>query len=340
VTGPTPPLLTPAAGGELRAAVGRIAARLAGPGATVGPVTIRPGAYASSHLVAEVRVAVGRRRYRMLVKDVGPRSATAPVRGVAPRFVTDPDREVRVYTDVLARAELGTPRFLGSASGRGRRWLVLEFIPGRPLAEVGSLGVWEQAAAWVARFHTRFPARRVPRSVLPSLTRVDGGWLTRWASRAVRFVRGAAPADRVRVLRRVAREYDRVADGVLAWPAALIHGDYFPANILVARDARAGGRVCPVDWESAAVGPGLLDLAAVTAGGWTEGERSNLAAAYYDALPRRDRPNPLAFREAFRWCRLHLAVQRLGWAAGWSPPAHQAHDWLDDVVRLADRFGL
>jgi thiamine kinase-like enzyme len=30
-----------------------------------------------------------------------------------------------------------------------------------------------------------------------------------------------------------------------------------------------GWRVCPVDWEMAAVGPGLIDLAALTAGWWT-----------------------------------------------------------------------
>jgi aminoglycoside phosphotransferase (APT) family kinase protein len=42
--------------------------------------------------------------------------------------------------------------------------------------------------------------------------------------------------------------------------------------------------VCPVDWEMAAVGPGLVDLAALSAGGWTAPEREALALAYYAAL--------------------------------------------------------
>jgi thiamine kinase-like enzyme len=108
--------------------------------------------------------------------------------------------------------------------------------------------------------------------------------------------------------------------------------------------AETGGevRICPVDWEMAAVGSGLLDLAALTAGQWTEEERTALALAYYGALPpaARQTLDEPAFLEALDWCRLQLAVQWLGWAPGWSPPAEHAHDWLGEALHLAGRLGL
>ena len=39
-------------------------------------------------------------------------------------------------------------------------------------------------------------------------------------------------------------------------------------------------------------------------------------------------------------CRLHLAVQYVGWATTWSPPADQRQDWLAEAVSLARKLGL
>jgi thiamine kinase-like enzyme len=53
-----------------------------------------------------------------------------------------------------------------------------------------------------------------------------------------------------------------------------LDGEYYASNIVV-----AGQRVCPVDWELAGAGPGLLDLAALTTG-WSYADRAAIAAAY------------------------------------------------------------
>jgi hypothetical protein len=39
-------------------------------------------------------------------------------------------------------------------------------------------------------------------------------------------------------------------------------------------------------------------------------------------------------------CRLHLAVQWLGWSPGWAPPMAHAHDWLADARELGERLDL
>jgi hypothetical protein len=39
-------------------------------------------------------------------------------------------------------------------------------------------------------------------------------------------------------------------------------------------------------------------------------------------------------------CRLQLAVQLLGWARQWTPPATHTQDWLGETFYVADRLGL
>lgn len=88
------------------------------------------------------------------------------------------------------------------------------------------------------------------------------------------------------------------------------------------RETASGPTVCPVDWEMAAVGPGLLDLAAL-ASGWTEGEVDRLTRAYYTAAN--------GSLDAVQW---------LGWASGWQPPPEHVHDWLTSAMTLAEKLKL
>jgi Phosphotransferase enzyme family len=53
--------------------------------------------------------------------------------------------------------------------------------------------------------------------------------------------------------------FEDVVTLLLASPPTVIHGEYYPMNILV-----DGGTVYPIDWESAAVAAGEIDLAALT----------------------------------------------------------------------------
>ena len=74
-----------------------------------------------------------------------------------------------------------------------------------------------------------------------------------------------------------------------SFPRTFVHGELYPSNVLVVRDDRHP-RVCPIDWEMAAIGPGLIDLAALV-GGWDPPERERLVAAYLSGLARgRRRP--------------------------------------------------
>ena len=79
-------------------------------------------------------------------------------------------------------------------------------------------------------------------------------------------------------------------------------------------------RICPVDWELAGVGPGPIDLAALTAGGWTGAQRQELTGAYLEGCGDLYRAKS-SFDRALTAGWLQLAVQWLGWSPGWRPPA-------------------
>ena len=106
---------------------------------------------------------------------------------------------------------------------------------------------------------------------------------------------------------------------------------------------RGGGevRVCPIDWENAAVGPGIVDLAALTTGAWTVSEREQIARGYVEqASALGHDPDETRLLEALELARLHLAVQWLGWDPSWTAPAEHRHDWLREAVEIARALGL
>src|SRR5207247_11017471 len=121
----------------------------------------------------------------------------------------------------------------------------------------------------------------------------------------------------------------------------LSHVEFYSSNILVQK-ARDTIRVWPVDWEMAATGPGLIDLAALTAGNWTDKEKTDLALTYHEALQANGggAPGPEEFLVALDCCRLHLAVRWLGWSPQWSPPPEHAQNWLQEALRLAEKLNL
>jgi aminoglycoside phosphotransferase (APT) family kinase protein len=148
-----------------------------------------------------------------------------------------------------------------------------------------------------------------------------------------------------RAWNRLTRSYHRLVERLASLPTTFLHGEFYPSNILVGDSGSDPARVCPVDWETAALGPALLDLAAYVSGSWTEAERASLIAAYRDALPGPEvatagTSSERDFLETLDGCRLHVAVRWLGWSAGWSPPAAHVHDWFAEALSLGERLKL
>jgi aminoglycoside phosphotransferase (APT) family kinase protein len=277
----------------------------------------------------------------LVFKNVGAGGLSERARAAKPMFLYDPEREIEVYRLLLPRASLGTADCYGAVADAAvdRYWLFIENVPGVALWQIGELETWRNVARWLASFHDAFAADHGIRDA-SHLLRHDSGFYRAWPERALSFTQ-PADAGRRRALERLAERYDEVVRRLESLPATFIHGEFYASNVLV--DAGPPSpRVCPIDWENAAIGPGLLDLAALTTGNWSDSERESLALAYRDALatvsggalPEHE------FLSALDWCYLHLAVQWLGWAPEWRAPRAHRYDWLAEALRLADKLGL
>jgi aminoglycoside phosphotransferase (APT) family kinase protein len=296
----------------------------------------RPSPFRSSFTLEEWDVSLaGGELLKLLFKDVSAGALLQETRPTKPAFLSNPERELCVYRTILAGADLGTPVCYAAVAdrGQGRYWLWLERVEGQDLRWLGESEHWQAAARWLARLH----ALSVWPECAAHLLRYDGGYFRLWLGRALAF-----HADQP-ILQKIAAGYERIVERLGAMPPAFIHGEYYAANVvIVPAEGEGQTRVCAVDWETAAIGPGLLDLAALTAGNWSEAERAAMSRAYYAEAPARPGwpPSPAEFDELLDCCRLHLALQWLGWGPGWAPPPEHACDWLGEAARLAERLGL
>lgn len=276
-------------------------------GRPVVSVQRRPSLHQTSFRLEEIEVELDDgARLELLRKDVCRDALGAAVRGVKPAFVHDPSREAEVYA-LLSECGLGTPTCYAAGPG----FVLIERVHGVELFQVGELDVWRRTARWLRRLHERFAAQPPEAS---RLLRHDAAYYRLWAERA----RGRGGE-----IARIVDRYEPVVARLLSLPRTLIHGEFYPSNVLI-----AGDRIAPVDWETAAVGPGLIDLAALVTG-WEGDERSAIATAY-----------GTVDESALAACRLHLALQWLGWSTAWEPPPEHAYDWEAEAVDAANRLGL
>jgi hypothetical protein len=191
------------------------------------------------------------------------------------------DREMRVYRDLLAGAELGTPRYYGSLwdESRGRFWLLLERVDGSVVKEVDAeSGI--PAAAWLARLQGHFLRQADRLARCDFLIAHDAAFFRAKAEAARRDVARLSPPSAPR-LAGVLERYAPAVDLMASQPLSLVHGGYIPWHMLVGGRSDAE-RVCAIDWELAARGATLYDLAFFT-DGVESPVRERIYRAYRDA---------------------------------------------------------
>jgi hypothetical protein len=247
----------------------------------------------------------------LLFKDV-----SRPDQLPRPSFLADRRREITAYADVLCHRSVDSPIHRASVVDDERAWLFLELVDGVPLWQVKEIEVWEETARCLAALHAEGPVSA------RGLLRYDAEHLARRFSLAASLPN--APAIGA-----------RLADRLAALPSTFIHGEFYASNVMIQRDADRL-RVRPVDWEMAGTGPAVLDLAALTAGSWSDASRLRIEQAYSAAIPRELRPGPGDLDCA----RLLLAAQWIGWSVDWSPPTEHEQDWSAIAVELIGRLGL
>jgi hypothetical protein len=278
-------------------------------------------------------------RLQLVFKDLSRSALLEEARLAKPAFIYNPIREIHTYDRILSSSGLGTAACYGFlADARANRyWLFLENVPGIELYQSGELSAWSEAARWLAGMHSRLRSQAEQWGAHCQLLRYDANFYRLWLSRAQQFCNDRDAVDLL------ARHYDRVVERLLALPQTFIHGEFYASNVMICA-TNGDSRICALDWETAAIGPALIDLAALTSGKWNEAERKQIALAYRDRLKAEaafgHKESVDVFLEDLEYCRLHLCMQWLGWARDWSPPRDHAHDWLAEAMTIAERLGL
>jgi Phosphotransferase enzyme family len=215
--------------------------------------------------------------------------------------------EGAVYEELVCPVGLSMPQWIGAHDDEaGDVWLFIEHLERaveldempRPEAAI------VEAARWIARFHA-WHDRRGDATASVALTRYDASYYSGWIGRTLQF---AGPwRTRLSWLDDVARRSERLLRELNDVPPTVIHGEFTPSNVLV-----IDGLAYPIDWESAAIAPGEIDVvcltdkwpddlshacvAAYAATRWPEGppadldRRFDLARVYWDLRWLGDRP--------------------------------------------------
>jgi hypothetical protein len=330
---------------ELHSSLEMLLGNILGTPHTIENLQRSPFPYRSSFALEELVVTLDNGLIvELLFKDLSRQALSEAGKRAKLIFLYEPRREIAIYRHILAAHLPDAAVCYGAVVDvdQARYWLFLEKVQGVPLYEVG-LATWQAVACWLATMHTRFAQQTKlgELAAVGSLLRYSGNFYWLWPRRAQTFLHQMQPALPTKTLERFDRlvaNYDQVVERLLALPVTFIHGEFYAANVLV-RETTGELRICPVDWEMAGLGPGLLDLAALVAGNWTEEEKTLMALAYYRTLRSKGGWLPAIdeFLAALNCCRLHVAMQWLGWSVEWTPPRHQAQNWLDEVLQVMDR---
>jgi hypothetical protein len=170
--------------------------------------------------------------------------------------------EIDVYRKVLTPAPVDSTRVFGTwiSPDTNEGLLVLEFLEeNRRLGDSRkSNDTAEAAAIWLGEFH-RYAAELIGQPQAAFLRRRDSSFYDNHWRRLAANVLGHAHSPSW--LAAFATRFDVVLGMLDAAPLTIIHGEFYPQNIL-----RHGDRVLPVDWETAAIGLGETDIVTLVDG--------------------------------------------------------------------------
>lgn len=235
-------------------------------------------------------------------------------------------REAIVYGEVLAPLEVSRPRFYGSYLNpeTGQTWVFLEYLDGATrLTKSPDPAALPGAAGWLGAFQARAEAR-LQSGFRPALGNYDQQYFTGWLERAQRFLN--RPGGPLAWLEQAGTCYRKAIEVLLEEPATVVHGEFYPKNILWGNGAAA-----PVDWESTVVGKGEIDLAALLEG-WNEAVIERCLSAYTRA--RWPGGAPPSFARALAAARFYLAFRWLGDRPEWTQ-GEEAEDRMATLRQLA-----
>jgi hypothetical protein len=240
--------------------------------------------------------------------------------------------EAAIYRHLLQPSRAPAPAFYGSHTDdlTGDTWLILEHLDdtlrvSHTPEPAASMNV---AARWIGHFHNIAQEHRSS-APMAFVNIYDAEYYVGWARRTSLFA-----GHRHRLfpcLTTLCERFEESAHLLLKAPPVLIHGECYTSNILF-----RNGVVYPVDWESAAIAAGEIDLASLTEG-WPPRIVRQCEREYRRA--RWPEGPPDDFERTLAAARLYLHFRWLGDRPEWT--AAEGHLWRFRELRSAgDRLGM
>jgi hypothetical protein len=247
--------------------------------------------------------------------------------------------EAKVYQQILSDYPDFRPRCFGAHtdSQSGESWLVLEYLDG--CARVIEVGVEEatrepvemiHSARWIARFHAAHETMAGNGAPL-FLKRYDEHYYAGWCRRSLELTRPLHA--KYPWLPELCRQNKKWISLLLNASVTLIHGEFYGKTIFFKNNT-----VFPVDWESAALGAGEIDLAALTEGSrWPERVVERCLQEYRET--RWPGGTPPHFQPTLDAARIYLHFRWLGERQDWVSSPKLL--WRYEHLKIAgERLGL
>jgi aminoglycoside phosphotransferase (APT) family kinase protein len=295
-----------------------------------------PNPYASSRELEDWLVHVeGGSSISLIAKRVDAGGLLPTAARTRPAEVYSVGREIAAYEHLFDDPGLPVPRFVGMLDQSPYGWLVTVAVAGTPLAEIGPLESWCKAAVAAARMHDALAPRADDCGSPIPFDRHTPSSNRRWYDRAIAALRrdeanddeSCASMGLLEALR------DRVPSALGALSPTIVHGELYASNILMTSDDTVF-----VDFETLAVAPGPVDLAAIVTG-WAGADRAHMVAAYREASTRWQHRSLDELHHIVAAARVQYAAQWLGWAHDWAPPAAHRTDWHAELRDAAEEYG-
>jgi aminoglycoside phosphotransferase (APT) family kinase protein len=246
------------------------------------------------------------------------------------RFWAGGSYEADIYRDVLAGSSCGTPDYYGSWSepAHGDSYLAVAYIDGWRLSR--SEPAWlVEAARRLSRVHRDLTAAALRH---PAVRQYDQAFYASCSHRALAALRKAGVGEGWR--ESLFRTFDhQMIPSLLASDRSFVHGEPYPQNVIV-----SAGQVWVVDWQSAAIGSGAIDLACLTSGRWpveliAESERAYATERWGTGSA------PASFSAELLAARIYWSMRWLGAQVDATTVAQRDRD-VEGLRRSAEQLGL
>ena len=264
-------------------------------------------------------------------------------------------REAGLFRALAAQLPMATPALIAADSAGS--WLVLEAVEAEPATAPWGAAELTSAVTLLVSLHERFWGLAEDLSAYPWLARpltLDYEIHVYAAAQALgRIVRHEQPAALAQsapllsTLGQIISQADLVVQPLRALPFTLLHGNFWQRNLLRDED----GDAVVLDWQRAAIGPGVLDLLVLATNTCWEQGTLPLPEAELTAHYRREVERCLhaAWTDA-EWAQLwdhallwRFMQEKLSWAARTDPAEFDARAarfeevWLAPVQAAAER---